>query len=88
MAFELSKYITIAFLVPYSLSPGEEEFEARMEIVIKKRNSVKITVDEVWVSEKEMRDELKWTAYIGSIHLPYIFFCFDWMPAKVQSEFM
>lgn len=67
----MKSLFSIAFLISYSLPPGEDEFEARMEVVIKKKNSVKITVDEVWVSEKEMRDELKWSANIGSIHSPY-----------------
>lgn len=43
----------------------QDEFLARMEVVIKKKSSNKVTIDEVWVSEKEMRDDLKWSAHIG-----------------------
>ena len=43
----------------------QDEFLARMEVVIKKKSSNKVTIDEVWVSEKEMKDDLKWSAHIG-----------------------
>jgi len=43
----------------------QDEFLARIEVVIKKKSSNKVTIDEVWVSEKEMKDDLKWSAHIG-----------------------
>ena len=45
----------------------QEEFLVRMEVVIRKKSSNKVTIDEVWVSEKEMKDDLKWSAHIGCI---------------------
>jgi hypothetical protein len=34
-----------------------------LEIVIRKKNTHKVTVDEQWVSEKEMKDDLGWTTF-------------------------
>lgn len=46
---------------------------AKLEIVVKKRASIKIKVEEVWVSEKEMRDELGWSTKIGYIMVPVMY---------------
>ena len=43
------------------LNPIQAEFEVQLDIVIRKKSSKKLTVVEEWVSEKEMRDELKWS---------------------------
>lgn len=45
----------------------QEEFKSRLEIVITKKSSMKVTVDEEWLSEKEMRDDYHWSACHGSI---------------------
>ena len=51
-----------------SIAPGrQEEFKNRLEVIIRKRTSIKVTVDEQWVSESEMRTDLKWNQNIGSI---------------------
>ena len=41
----------------------QEKFVATLEIVVRKKSSHKVTVDEQWVSEKEMRDGLKWDKF-------------------------
>ena len=41
----------------------QEKFIATLEIVIRKKSSYKVTVDEQWVSEKEMKDDLGWTTF-------------------------
>lgn len=40
---------------------------ARLEVIIKKRSSAKIVVEEMWVTEKETREDLKWSPSIASI---------------------
>lgn len=34
---------------------------ATLEVIIKRKTSYTILVEEEWVSEKEMKDELKWS---------------------------
>ena len=49
----------------------QEKFINTLEVIVKKKSSKKMTVDSEWVSEKEMRDELNWSAclvYINFIH--------------------
>ena len=43
----------------------QEKFMAEMEIVVKKKSTIRVTVDEQWVSEKEMKDDLGWTPWLG-----------------------
>ena len=40
----------------------QEKFINTLEVIVKKKSSQKITVDSQWLSEKEMRDELNWSA--------------------------
>ena len=42
---------------------AQEQFIASLEVVVKRRSSQKIIVDEEWLSEKEMRDDYGWSAY-------------------------
>lgn len=41
-----------------------------LEVIVKKQSSKKVIVDSEWVSEKEMKDDLKWTTCLVSKHLP------------------
>ena len=43
---------------------------ARLEVVVTKKASSKVTIDGGWYSEKEMRDDLKWTANFDGIYTP------------------
>ena len=36
-----------------------------MEVVVKKRQSIVLTVDEGWYSEREMSEELKWSSSLA-----------------------
>ena len=40
---------------------------ARLEVVVTKKASNKVTIDGGWYSEKEMREDLKWTANFDCI---------------------
>ena len=42
----------------------QEKFISTLEVIVRKKSSHIITVDSMWVSEKEMRDELKWSSYL------------------------
>ena len=46
---------------------------ARLEIVVTKKASTKVTIDGGWYSEKEMRDDLKWTPNFDGIYKPMSF---------------
>ena len=45
----------------------KEKFISELEIVIKKRSTQKVTIDEEWLSEKEMKDDYGWTSYLDQI---------------------
>lgn len=40
----------------------QEAFITQLEIVVTKKNTQKVWVDEQWVTEQEMKQELKWTS--------------------------
>lgn len=44
----------------------QEQFINTLEIIVKKQLSQSITIESRWVSEKEMRDDLKWTPCLVS----------------------
>ena len=46
--------------VPLQRFP-KDEFINQLEIVVTKKKAMTIKVDEQWASEKEMRDDLKWS---------------------------
>ena len=50
----------------------QEAFITQLEIVVKKKNMQTIWVDEQWCSEKEMKDDLKWTPSLVSNMLSHI----------------
>ena len=41
----------------------QEEFIAKMHIIVTKKQSVKVKKEEGWYSESEMRDDLGWSKY-------------------------
>lgn len=49
---------------PLYFSFPQEDFVVQLEVTIKKRMSIKVTVDEQWASEKEMREDLGWSAFL------------------------
>ena len=51
--------------------PAEEAFIQQLEVVVRKKNVKKVWVDEQWCTEKEMREELNWSSFLG-IHWLYI----------------
>ena len=42
----------------------QDKFISTLEVIVRKTSSQCVTVDSMWVSEKEMREELKWSAYL------------------------
>lgn len=40
----------------------QDKFVSELEVIIRKKSSKKMTIEEQWVSEKEMKDDLKWSA--------------------------
>lgn len=44
----------------------QDDFINELEIIVRRKATIKITVDEVWASEKEMRDDLHWSPYFDS----------------------
>ena len=40
----------------------EEKFISQLEIIVKKKNTVEVKIEEQWMSEKEMKDELHWSS--------------------------
>lgn len=45
---------------------AQEKFISSLEIVVKRRSSQKVIVDEEWLTEKEMKEDYGWSA-----HFPY-----------------
>lgn len=43
----------------------QEQFIAQLEVIVWKKKMLKVTVDEQWLSEKEMKEDLKWSPYFG-----------------------
>ena len=40
---------------------------AQMEVLVRKKASIKVTVNEEWLSEKEMKDDYNWTPLLGRL---------------------
>ena len=47
-------------------SAPQEKFTAELEIIVINKKTIKVTVTEEWCSEKEMKDDHGWTAYLES----------------------
>ena len=45
----------------------QEAFLMQLEIVVTKKNTQKVVIDEQWVTEQEMKQDLKWTATLDYI---------------------
>lgn len=45
---------------------GKDQFISELETLVKKKSSKKTLVDEQWLSEKEMKDDLGWSAHLVS----------------------
>ena len=55
----------------------QDKFVAELEIVVKKKSSIKITRDMQWMSEKEMKDDLGWSSCHGKrTHVKLLQCCF------------
>ncbi|CAK9017306.1 unnamed protein product [Durusdinium trenchii] len=39
---------------------SKESFIAQLEIIVRKKATIKVSIEEMWVSEQEMRDDLRW----------------------------
>ena len=46
----------------------QDKFVSELEIVVRKTSKNKIQVEEEWLSEKEMRDEYKWSTFLTSMY--------------------
>ena len=42
----------------------QEQFVNRLEIVVRKKKMMTVWIDEQWLSEKEMKDDFKWSAWL------------------------
>ena len=40
--------------------PGKEKFAERLELVISGRQKIKVTLEEGWYTEQEMKDDIGW----------------------------
>ena len=49
----------------YSYMRAQAQFIASLEIVVKRRSSQKVTIDEEWLSEKEMKDDYGWSTCLS-----------------------
>lgn len=45
-------------------SLSQEKFIQTLEVIVRRKSSMKMVVNEEWRSEKEMKDDLKWTAFL------------------------
>lgn len=43
----------------------QDQFVAQLEVIVRKKKMLKVTVDERWLSEKEMKEDFKWSPYFG-----------------------
>lgn len=46
-------------------NPFQDQFVAKLEIIVRKKKMLTVWIDEQWVSEKEMKDDLKWSPFFG-----------------------
>ena len=46
----------------------QEKFIDQLELVVKKKNTQKVWVDEQWLTEKEMKDDLKWSTILDPVY--------------------
>ena len=44
---------------------SQDEFIRQLEVVVKQKNTVTVVVEEQWMSEKELREELKWSPFLS-----------------------
>ena len=51
----------------------QDQFIATVEVIIKKRSAITLTVDEEWMTEKEMK-EYGWSPNLFFVRLYYVFF--------------
>ncbi len=63
-------------LQSWSVQSIQDKFLAELEIVVKKRSTQRMVIEEEWLSEKEMKDDYGWSTYLPSIYN------LDWMPRR------
>ena len=44
----------------------QDAFIAKLEVIVRKKSSYTVWLDEEWLSEKEMKDDLKWSQILGT----------------------
>ena len=45
--------------------PSQERFLARLEIIITKKHTLEVFIDEGWYSQEDMRETLRWSECLG-----------------------
>ena len=55
----------LSFTPITTLACWQEKFVGELEVIVKRSSSKSITVESQWMSEKEMKDELKWSQHSG-----------------------
>ena len=69
MKFEDQQQLEFLYIFFTCVQPptrAQEKFISSLEIVVKRRSSQKVIVDEEWLTEKEMKEDYGWSA-----HFPY-----------------
>lgn len=61
-----SSLLYIVYKRLHATTSLREKFILQLEIVVKQKNTVTVVVEEQWISEKELRDELKWSQLLSS----------------------
>ena len=60
----------------------QDLFIQRLEVVVKQKNTITVTVEEQWMSEKELREELKWSPFLSMFEI------YTWVSNEHMSWFV
>ena len=60
----------------------QDLFIQRLEVVVKQKNTITVTVEEQWMSEKELREELKWSPFLSMFEI------YTWVSNEHMSCFV
>ena len=55
--------------------PNQDVFIGQLEVSVNKRSAIKVTVDEEWATEREMKEDLGWSAFLDIKNNVHIFTC-------------
>lgn len=65
-----SLMLSVFYLASLFFMLGQEDFLNRLQTIVRKRQSIKLTIDEGFYSESEMKEELGWGQQDPQVYFP------------------